>query len=89
LAEIALIRGQQSSTGDAQVEFLRATRLFGAAEAIREPVNSRIDLVDLPVYHQHIEVLREKLGEASFTKTWDEGRGKTLEQAVGFALDPQ
>jgi predicted ATPase len=37
---------------------------------------------------QHmIELLREKLGEAIYTKAWKEGQAMTLEQAVSLALE--
>ena len=88
LAEIALIRGQQDAANDARGEFLQAAKLFGAAEAIREPLNSQIDTVDLPEYQRRVTQIRDHLGESAFKTAWDEGRGKTLEQAIGFALNP-
>ena len=86
LAQIALKLGQRKSSLISGKNFEQAARLFGAAEALREPVKSKIDLVDQPEYDRHIKVLREKLDDATFTKAWAEGRGMSMEQAIEYAL---
>lgn len=87
LAEIALILGQRKSSLISGNNFEQAARLFGAAEALREPVKSKIDLVDQPEYDRHIKVLREKLDDATFTKARAEGRKMSREKAIEYALD--
>ena len=86
LAEISLIVGQQESYKYSDEPFQRAAKLFGAAEAIRAPVDSAIDLVDIPEYERQIDKVRSYLDENMFTLVWDEGHSLTMEQAVDFAL---
>jgi non-specific serine/threonine protein kinase len=64
----------------------RAVRVFGAAAALRAPVNSVIDPVDQPEYDRLIAALRATLGEEAFAAAWAEGRALTLERAIEVAL---
>jgi len=86
LAEIALITGQRKSSPVSKEDFQRAARLFGAAEAMREPVDSKIDLVDQPEYERQVSAVCGQLDEARFTKAWTEGRGMSIEQSIEYAL---
>jgi predicted ATPase/DNA-binding CsgD family transcriptional regulator len=86
LAEIALIIGQRKSFPYSKGDFQRAARLFGAAEAIREPVESKIDLVDQPEYNRQVEVIRGQLGDSTFKRSWAEGRGMSIAQAFEYAI---
>ena len=85
-AEIAIIKGQQESDLRPTDDFQRAARLFGAAKALRAPVNSIIDLVDQPDYERLVAVLRARLGEETFTAVWAKGQAMTLAQVTDFAL---
>lgn len=86
-AEIAMIIGQRKSSQNSKEDFQKAAQLFGSAEAMREPVDSKIDQVDLPQYRRQIKLIRGQLDETAFTKAWTEGRGMPMEQAIEFALD--
>jgi len=86
LAEISLLVGQRESYKYSDKPFQRAAKLFGAAEAIRAPVNSSIDLVDIPEYERQVDTVRSQLDENMFTLVWDEGYSLTMELAVDFAL---
>lgn len=86
LAEIALITGQRKSSSDSREDFQRAARLFGAAEAMREPVDSKIDLVDQSEYDRQVATVRKQLDESAFERAWTEGRVMSVEQAIEFAL---
>jgi tetratricopeptide (TPR) repeat protein len=86
LAEIALITVQRKTPPNPEVNYQRAARLFGAAEAMREPVDSQIDLVDQPEYQRQVAALREQLDESTFTKAWAEGREMSIDQAIEYAL---
>jgi tetratricopeptide (TPR) repeat protein len=86
LAEIALTAGQRESSPRRDEDFRRAARLFGAAEALRAPVNSAIDLVDQPEYERQVAIVQAQLDEATFTTTWAEGQAMTLEQVIEYAL---
>jgi predicted ATPase/transcriptional regulator with XRE-family HTH domain len=65
---------------------VRAARLFGAAEQLRE----RGGVVLWPplqmLYTQPLESVRGTLGTDAFTAAWAEGRAMTREQAVAYAL---
>ena len=86
LAEIAIMNGKGESSLDSRVNYQRAASLFGAADAMREPVDSQIDLVDQPEYDRKIAFLREQLGEKDFTQAWHEGRDMTRDKSIEYAL---
>ena len=67
-------------------DFRRAALLFGAAEALRAPVDSSINLVDQPEYERQVALVREQLGKTDFTAAWAEGQSMTLHQAIEYAL---
>jgi predicted ATPase/transcriptional regulator with XRE-family HTH domain len=66
---------------------VRAARLFGAAEALRE-VNglAQWSLAEQAVYGRYLPPLREALGEAEFAEAWSAGRGMTMESAVQLGM---
>lgn len=78
-AEIALTTGQRATGPRRQEDFRRAAQLFGAAEALRAPVNSAIDLVDQPAYERQVAIVQAMLDEVTFTGAWAEGQAMTLE----------
>ena len=61
------------------------TRLFGAADAIRQ----RTEEVRFPIYDEgyqtSMELLRNALGEGDFEKSWSEGAGLTTAEAIAYA----
>ena len=86
LAEISIGAAQSASSRPQHEDLWRAARLFGAAEALRAPVGSILDLVDRPDYERQVAILRAHLEEADFAAAWSEGHAMTLEQAVTYAL---
>jgi len=65
---------------------LRAARIWGAAERLREEIGS--PLLERPRYDQRVAAARAALGDDSaFDRAWQEGRAVTLEQAIGLALN--
>jgi DNA-binding CsgD family transcriptional regulator/tetratricopeptide (TPR) repeat protein len=64
-----------------QEHFAWATRLCGAAEALREAMGAPIPLIDRPSYEQTVTVARTQLGEKMFAAVWAEGRAMTPQQA--------
>jgi tetratricopeptide (TPR) repeat protein len=81
LGRVAFLRGRP----------IRAARLWGAAEALREqrgmPLCSRFDLA-LSGYEQDLAAVRSALSEASFEAAWAEGRAMSPEQDIEYALEP-
>jgi predicted ATPase/DNA-binding SARP family transcriptional activator len=67
---------------------VRAARLWGAAEALREQMGMSLSKFDLAAsgYEQDLAAVRSTLDEASFDAVWAEGRATSFEQAVEYAL---
>ncbi|MDQ6794307.1 MAG: hypothetical protein M3067_05740 [Chloroflexota bacterium] len=65
---------------------VRAARLLGAAEALRELAESPILAFERPEYEVQVGHLREELDEGAFTWAWAEGREMNADDAVAFAL---
>jgi predicted ATPase len=65
----------------------RAAKLFGAAEALREQINSIMTDYEQVEYGQAILHLRSMLSLEEFTSLWAEGRTMAMEQAIHLALD--
>jgi hypothetical protein len=60
--------------------------LCGAAEAVRESLDTPLPPCHRPEFQRCVEHLRFRLGEAGFAATWAAGRAMTLEEAAGEAL---
>jgi len=65
----------------AQGQARRAAQLFGAAEALREVLQTPLPPADHP-YDAPISAARTELGDDAFSTAWHEGRAMTLEDAV-------
>ena len=65
----------------------RATRLLGAAEALREEVGAPLPPADRARYERSVAAVRAGLDEETFESAWAQGRAMPLEQAVAYALD--
>jgi predicted ATPase/class 3 adenylate cyclase len=64
----------------------RAAKLVGAAEALRDRVQSPMTDWEHVEYDQSVAQLRAMLPEAEFNALWAEGRALTMEQAIQLAL---
>jgi hypothetical protein len=84
-AVVTLTRRSPEPLGSRDEALRRATTLFGAAAALRKPLDSAIDLADLPEYERQLGELRAQLDEAGFAAAWNEGQGMRLEQGVAYA----
>jgi predicted ATPase/class 3 adenylate cyclase len=65
---------------------LRAARIWGAAEGLREEIGSPLRPYERPNYERHVAAARTRGDNASFDRAWQEGRALTLEQAMELAL---
>jgi predicted ATPase len=86
MAEIALTRARMEQYPYVEINIRRAAQLFGAAAALREPLESTIDLADQPEYERQLGEVQSHLDEATFAVAWDAGQAMTFEQAVAYAL---
>jgi predicted ATPase/DNA-binding XRE family transcriptional regulator len=69
-----------------QPRLLRAARIFGAAEVLRETLGAPMLLFQRHFNERGIASLRAQLDPAILAATWTEGRAMKLEQAVEYAL---
>jgi predicted ATPase/transcriptional regulator with XRE-family HTH domain len=60
----------------------RAVRIAGAADALRETVNTRPFPADHAVLERSLERLRPKIQDAIWAATWEAGRAMSLDDAV-------
>lgn len=65
-----------------QGELVWAVRLWGAAEALREAIDTPIAPVYLAGYQQAVAHARTRLGQEAFAREWTLGRAMTLEQVL-------
>ena len=71
------------ATGGASLAGAReATRLWGAAEALREAIGMPMHPVDRAEYEQAVAAARRELGEEAFAAAWAQGRSLTPVQAL-------
>ncbi len=70
---------------------VRATRLWGAAEALREHMGMSLSYFDLAHsgYEQDLASARSSLDERTWTAAWTEGRAMSPEQAIEYALSAE
>jgi non-specific serine/threonine protein kinase len=68
---------------------VRAARLWGAAEALREQLGISLSPYDLVAsgYERDLAAVRSTLDESTFETAWAEGRALSFEQAIEYALE--
>lgn len=67
---------------------VKAARLFGAAEAIRDAISSPVPPTHRAQYYdRQVASLRNRLGLEAFGGAWDDGRRLSPRQAVEYALE--
>jgi hypothetical protein len=79
----------ESSSGleTGQRGLVRAARLFGATEAIRERLAFPILSEERRSYEHGLATLRAHIDDDSLVAAWAEGQAMTLEQASAYALE--
>jgi len=66
---------------------LRAARVWGMTEHLREEIGSPLPPNELPSYDRRVATARTALGDdAAFDRAWQEGRAMPLEQAMELLL---
>jgi tetratricopeptide (TPR) repeat protein len=64
-----------------------ATKLLGAAAALRDGMKSPLPPAVRAQQEMLVELLRSRLGEAEWAAAWGEGEALDLEEAVAYALE--
>jgi predicted ATPase/DNA-binding CsgD family transcriptional regulator len=88
LAEAVVLQAQALPVQRRRPEFLRATRILGAAQTLRQSVNAVIDPADQPAYENLRTALQAALGSELFSETWAAGASLPVQAAVDQALSP-
>jgi hypothetical protein len=66
---------------------LLVTRIWGAAQRLREEVGSPLPPSERPNHDRRVAAARASAGDdEAFDNAWQEGRAVTLEQAMQLAL---
>jgi hypothetical protein len=63
-----------------------ATRLFGAAIALRELLGTPLPAGEKVRYERFVAIAKDALGDEAFRAAWDEGLAMEHERAVDYAL---
>jgi non-specific serine/threonine protein kinase len=71
----------------ARGRYARATRLFGAAEALRDRVGAAVLSFYQAGYDDGVARARAALGPSAFGTAWAAGRAMHLDQALAYALE--
>lgn len=88
IAEAASLQARSLPNPHRQRGFQRAATLYGAAQALRQPLNSVIDPADVQDYESTLDLLKAGLGRPAFDAAWSEGAITPLPEIVTLALDP-
>jgi tetratricopeptide (TPR) repeat protein len=85
-AFVAIAMAARDQGEDAEAELLRAARLLGAAEALREVIESSMTPAEWEEYNEQISALSDMLEGEALDDAWREGRGRSMEEAIAEAL---
>ena len=66
---------------------LRTANLLGAAEALRQAIDSSMTGMERDEYEREVSALRAQLDVSTFTKAWAQGRAMTMDEAIALAID--
>lgn len=72
-----------------QKQAQRATRLWGAAEALREEIGTPLPPSQRVKYEGLVSETRADMNENAFAAAWAEGRAMTMEQAIEYAMEEE
>jgi predicted ATPase/class 3 adenylate cyclase len=83
---MGIVLDNLAAMATAEGRHLRAVRLGGASEAIKEAAGGHAPppFIDLP---DPRDAARETLGDDAIAAAWEEGRAMTLDQALAFARE--
>jgi predicted ATPase/DNA-binding XRE family transcriptional regulator len=76
-----------ASLASSQGQPIRSARLWGAAEAMYESINTVFSPLERHLFGPYIAAAHAQLDEVAWEAAWAEGRAMTREQAVVYALE--
>ncbi len=83
LNDIAMSLESFANLAAAQSDAVRAARLWGAAESLRERIGRHLPIGVMARHEAKVSAVQS---EQSFDEAWEDGREMTLDQAIGYAL---
>jgi predicted ATPase/DNA-binding CsgD family transcriptional regulator len=86
LAEASFLIAERLSGPHKSKMLFQAVQIYGAAAAIRIPMNSVIDPADQPDYHAILSNLRSEVGDEDFEDAWEKGLKMPVQEAIVLAL---
>ncbi len=66
----------------------RAACLFGAADRLYKIIGNLLSKSDIDIYRKRLYKLRQKMYDADFQKSWNEGKLMSLEHVLDYAVRP-
>jgi predicted ATPase len=69
-------------------DWVRAARLFGAAENMRQVSGGPPPALQRAEYERHLAHLRASLSELALAAAWADGRGMSIEAVIRYAQEP-
>jgi len=86
--EIACVLAGVADAAAGLGDALRAARIWGAEERLREEIGSPLLTQDQRQHERSVGSARAALGDdAAFDRAWQHGRALTLEQAIELGLE--
>jgi DNA-binding CsgD family transcriptional regulator len=79
LAAVTVMQGQP----------VRAARLYGSTESLRNVLRAPLTPTDRAHYLQTVATIRARLDESTFVKAWTAGQTMTLEETIAEAVQVQ
>jgi tetratricopeptide (TPR) repeat protein len=67
----------------------KATKLLGAAEALRQRIEIDMTPIEREGYEKEVADLRANMDEKEFSSLWAEGRSMTMDEAINLALSEE
>lgn len=83
ITNLIFLAGALGAKGD----LARSARLFGAADALLEPMGVGLEPGDQPEYERNLAFVRSQLDDEKFQNYWNEGREFSFDHTVSYALE--
>ena len=88
MGRVASVLEALAETAGARKRFELSTRLFGAADILRETIGAPVPPCERPEHDRVLASVRTQVGDKEFSRLRTEGRTMKLEEALSRALEP-
>ena len=66
----------------------RASTILGAAEALREVIDTQMTNIERAEYEKEVDSLHANMDEREFHQSWSKGRTLTMDEAIELSISP-